>query len=270
MPRIESHEPGTFCWAELATSDGPAARRFYTELFGWASEDIPMGGDQVYTMLRLSGREVGAAYQMGADEAGRGVPPHWNSYVSVESADETAAKVRSGGGSVLAEPFDVMDIGRMAVLQDPAGAVLAVWEPRRHVGATLAAEPGAPCWYECVTRDPAAAARFYGSVFGWTTKQDPATAEYTELFLGGKVVGGMMPIAPEWGPVPSHWMVYIQVAGCDATVEKARAKGGTVRKPPSEIPGIGRFAILADPQGAAFSIIQLEHVASADAPAPAS
>ncbi len=262
MPRIERHEPGTFCWAELATSDGPAAKRFYTELFGWIADDNPMGEGMVYTMLRLGDGQVGALYPMGPDEAGGGVPPHWNSYVSVESADEAAAKARAAGGTVLAEPFDVMDFGRMAVLQDPTGAVVGVWQPKQHVGATVVDEVNAPCWYECLTKDPAAAARFYGSVFGWTTKQDPATSEYTELYLGKKVVGGMMPIGAEWGPVPSHWMVYFAVADCDATVEKTRSKGGAVRKPATDFAGIGRFAILADPQGAGFAIIRLEPRAS--------
>lgn len=262
MPRVERHEAGTFCWSELATSDAGAAKRFYTDLFGWKADDTPMGEGMVYTTLLKGEGQVGGLYQLGAEEAGRGVPPHWNSYVSVASADETASKAKSAGGTVLAEPFDVMDLGRMSVLQDPTGAVVGIWQPGRHVGTTVVEEVDAPCWYECQTKDPAAAARFYGSVFGWTTKQDPATSQYTELYLGQRVVGGMMPIAPEWGPVPSHWMVYFSVADCDATVEKAGKKGGSIHKPCAQIEEVGRFAILADPQGAGFSVIRLDPRAS--------
>ncbi|MDQ2870899.1 MAG: VOC family protein [Acidobacteriota bacterium] len=257
MPKKERYEPGTFCWAELSTSDGNDAKRFYTGLFGWEAADNPMGPDMVYTMLRLRGSEIGALYKMQPDEAGRGIPPHWNCYVSVENADETARKVKQHGGMVHAEPFDVMEFGRMAVLQDPAGAAFCAWQPKQHIGTTLVDDPGAPCWYENLTRDPAAAAAFYRDVFGWTTKQDPVKSDYTELYLGKTVVGGMMPISPEMGPMPSNWGVYFAVADCDASSEKARSLGGKVHKPPADIPEVGRFAVLADPQGAWFSIIRL-------------
>ena len=258
MPKMERHEPGTFCWSELATSDGNDAKRFYTEMFGWEAVDNSMGAGGVYTMLRLRGSEVGALYTMGAEEAGRGIPPHWNCYVSVESADETAGRVRAHGGIVYAEPFDVMEFGRMAVLQDPAGAAFCAWQPKQHTGATLVDELGAPCWYENLTRDPAVAAAFYREVFGWSTKQDPVKSDYTELYLGKTAVGGMMPIAPDMGPMPSNWGVYFAVSDCDASAEKARSLGGKIHKPPADVAGVGRFAVLADPQGASFSIIRLE------------
>lgn len=258
MPKIDRYEPGSFCWSELATSDGPGSKRFYTGLFGWTARDNPMGPDMVYTTLQLGQGDVGALYPMGKEEAGRGVPPHWNSYVSVASADETAAKAKAKGGTVVAEPFDVMDFGRMAVLQDPTGAVLSIWEARSHIGATVDNEPGAHCWNECYTKDPAAAARFYTGVFGWKTKQDPATAEYTEFFRGERAVGGMIAIAKEWGPMPPHWLAYFAVTDCDAAVQKARSLGGAIRMPPKDIAKVGRFAILADPQGAGFAIIRLD------------
>ncbi len=258
MPKIERHEPGTFCWPELSTRNGPDAKSFYTGLFGWESEDNSMGGEGIYTMLRLHGADVGALTTMRPEEAAGGVPPHWSCYVSVESADETVTRAREHGGLVHAGPFDVMDAGRMAVLQDPAGAAFCVWQPNKSIGTALAGEEGAPCWYENLSRDPAAAAAFYRKVFGWSTKQDPATSDYTELYLDKQPVGGLMPIAAEWGPMPSSWGVYFQVGDCDASAGKARSLGGKIAKPPAEIEEIGRFAVLTDPQGAAFSIIALK------------
>lgn len=256
MPRIDRHAPGTFCWAELAAGNGPEAKTFYSKLFGWESVDNSMGEAGIYTMLRLRGAEIGALYTMGPEEATRGIPPHWNCYVSVGSADETVEKVKAHGGIVLAGPFDVMDAGRMAVLQDPVGAAFSVWQPKIHIGTKVIGEAGAPCWYENLSRDAGTAARFYKDVFGWTAKQDPVKTDYTELLLGNEAVGGLMPITPEMGPMPSSWGVYFQVDDCDAAAAKAKSLGGKIMKPPAEVEEAGRFAVLMDPQGAMFSIIR--------------
>src|SRR5437660_632531 len=119
--------PGTFCWAELATTDGPGAKKFYCELFGWEADDRPIGPDMVYTMLKLDGKDVGALFQK--DDSMKNVPTNWAQYISVTSADETAAKAQSLGGTVMQGPFDVMEFGRMAVILDPAGAAFCIWQP---------------------------------------------------------------------------------------------------------------------------------------------
>ena len=168
---VTKHDPGRFCWVELSTSDGPAAKKFYTTLFGWSFVDNPMGDAGVYTMLQKNGKDVGALYQMGPEQ--KGIPPNWGSYVAVENANDAAAHAKELGATVMLEPFDVMEHGRMAVLQDPAGAVFSLWEPKSHIGARVVNEPGSFCWNELYTTDPSRAAEFYMGLFGWTKDSKP-------------------------------------------------------------------------------------------------
>lgn len=255
MPLIETHAPGTFCWADLGTPDAAAAARFYTALFGWTAEALPMGPGAFYTMLFVHGRSVGALYQQDAAVAG---PPHWLSYISVASADAAAGRARRLGGTLLLEPFDVLDVGRMALMQDPTGAVAALWEPRRHAGAGLVGEPGAVCWNELATTDAGRAGAFYASLLGWTADaQSMGTTVYTLFSADGAPRGGMMTISLSWGPVPPQWLVYFAVRDCEGTTALAQSLGGAVRVPPTDAPGVGRFSILADPQGAVFAAIAL-------------
>jgi predicted enzyme related to lactoylglutathione lyase len=256
MTEMTAYTPGTFCWIDLSTSDGAAAKKFYTELFGWTAVDMPVGPDMTYTMLQIDGKDVAALYQQGENE--QGIPPHWNSYVSVTSADEIAARAKALGGTVLAEPFDVMEEGRMAIIQDPTGAVVGVWQPKRYIGAKLIGQTGALCWNEVATRDTQKAGEFYTQLFGWTSKtEDMGGTLYTVFFKGDQMSAGMLQITAEWGDVPPHWMLYLAVDDCDASVERAKSLGGQVLVPPRDVPGTGRFAVLQDPQGAAFSIIKL-------------
>ena len=253
---VAKHLPGTFCWVELSTSDGPAAKEFYTTLFGWSFQDTPMGDAGVSPMLQKNGKDVGALYQMGPEQ--KGIPPNWGSYVAVENANDAAAHAKELGATVMLEPFDVMEHGRMAVLQDPTGAVFSLWEPKSHIGARLVNEPGSFCWNELYTTDPARAADFYTGLFAWTKdSKHMDIGEYVIFNFGGRNTAGMMKIPKEWGPVPPHWMVYFAVADCDKTVEKAKSLGARITVPPTDIPEIGRFAMLTDPQGAGFSVIKL-------------
>jgi predicted enzyme related to lactoylglutathione lyase len=141
MQETPAYAPGTFCWVELATSDSAAAKKFYTELFGWSFTDNPMGPDMVYTMLQLDGKEVGALFGMDKEMESMGVPPNWLSYVSVTNADETSAKATDAGATLLKGPFDVATYGRMAVIQDPTGAVFALWQPATHIGSGITNVP---------------------------------------------------------------------------------------------------------------------------------
>src|SRR6266540_3253153 len=226
MVEMKKHEPGMFCWVELAAKDGPAAKSFYTSLFDWGVNDIPSEAG-TYSMVEKKGKEAGALYQLGPQQ--KGVPPHWNSYICVESADDAAAKAKELGGKLILEPFDVMEHGRMANVQDPTGAVFSVWQPKEHIGAQILNEPGAFCWNELYTTDPKRAGDFYSGLFGWSRE-----------------------------PMPPHWLVYFAVDDSDKTVEKAKGMGGKVMTPPMDIPNIGRFAILNDPQGADFAVIKLQ------------
>ncbi len=258
MSVMERHTPGDFCWAELGTSDPAGAKAFYSGLFGWTPDDLPIGEGMVYTMLKLEGLEVGALCELNPEQRQHGVPPHWMLYVSVESADAAAARARELGAKVVVEPFDVFDSGRMAVLQDPQGAYFSVWQPKQHIGARLAGQLGTLCWSELATTDTAAARTFYTALFGWGFKiGEGGPVQYTEWINAGKHMGGMLEMTAEWGGAPPHWMPYFLVAGCDSSAAKATDLGGNLMVPPTDIPNVGRFATVKDPQGAVFSIFQL-------------
>lgn len=255
MVEKTKYDPGTFCWVELAAKDGAAAKRFYTSLFGWEVDDMPVPDGSTYSMLKKNGRQVGALYQLGPQQAG--VPPHWNSYVSVASADASAAKAKELGGKVMLEPFDVMDAGRMAIVSDPTGAVFSLWEARRHIGAQLVNESGAFCWNELYTTDPRKAADFYSALFGWT--KDARHMDFGEyvIFKSGEAqLCGMMQLPKEWA-APPHWHVYFAVDDCDRAVATATSLGAKVMVPPTDIENVGRFAMLTDPEGAGFAMIKL-------------
>jgi len=260
MPEFTAHLPGTFNWPELATTDQKAAVTFYCALFGWTVVDVPIGPDGTYAMFQMSGRDVAAAYTMRAEE--RQGPPRWNAYITVESADEAASRARTLGGTVIAEPFDVWDLGRMAVIQDPTGAMFEVWQPRKSIGARVLYEPGALCWTELTTSDPDAAETFYTALFGWVPKHSApgAAMPYTEFRVSGADAPsiGMMPKPPHLpADVPSYWMPYFQVADVDATAENAKALGAEIYFGPHDIPDAGRFVVMGDPQGAVFAVFQM-------------
>lgn len=212
-----------------------------------------------YVILSVETREAAALVAQGEEQRRQGIPPHWLSYISVPSADAAAAKARKLGGQVLMEPFDVGEEGRMALLQDPTGATFALWQAKQHKGITAYQESGALCWTELATKDAAAATAFYTQLFGWTAKAptDPAMP-YTEWVLEGTHFGGMMEINDQWGPawkdIPSHWMVYFMVKDVDERTFRATTLGARVHVGPRDIPQVGRFAVLEDPQGAVFSL----------------
>lgn len=254
-----SHVPGTFSWVELSTTDQKAGVAFYRALFDWGVNEIPLGPDQVYSMFTLRGKRVGAGHALDREAQQQGIPSHWQLYVTVANVDDATTRAQQLGATVIDAPFDVMDAGRMAVLRDPTGAVFAIWQAKRTIGAEILNEPGALCWSELSTRDTAAAEAFYTKLFGWTAKHSaPGSGmEYTEFSNQGQAGVGMMPMpaaVPEF--VPAYWMPYFQVAICDASVAKAQQLGATVTVPPQDIPTTGRFAVLNDPQGAMFALFE--------------
>jgi predicted enzyme related to lactoylglutathione lyase len=163
------------------------------------------------------------------------------------------------------EAFDVLDVGRMAVIRDPTGAVVALWEPRRHIGAGVVGEPGTPCWNELVTVDPDSAGTFYAALLEWRCESHPmGTSTYTYCRRGETFAGGMRPIDAVDGPAMPHWLLYFAVEDCEATAAKAGSLGGRVRLPPTDVPEVGRFAVLQDPQAAVFAVIKLLPARSLD------
>jgi predicted enzyme related to lactoylglutathione lyase/membrane protease YdiL (CAAX protease family) len=258
MTITQAHAPGTFCWAELLTTDAHAAKRFYTGLFGWSFQEIPIGENAYYTMFEVGGKWISALHQMGPEQTAQGIPPNWLSYISAESADRTVARAQELGATVLMEPFDVFDSGRMGVIQDPTGAVVGLWEARNHAGAGIVGEPNSLCWNELYTTDVDRAAGFYSGLLGWEPQKQPmGDFVYTYFKHGERMSGGMMQIVPEWGPMPPHWTVYYAVDDCDAKTALAESLGGKICMPPTDVPEVGRFAMIEDPQGAAFAIIKL-------------
>jgi uncharacterized protein len=204
-------------------------------------------------MAMLGEHPVAAIAPQPAEMHAAGVPPMWNTYLAVDSADEAAAKVEAAGGKIAMAPFDVMDAGRMAFVLDPSGAPVALWQANQHIGASLVNEPGTVTWNELITTDPGAAA-FYQHVVGLTTSTfDMGGGEYTLFEAAGQMVGGTTP--PQMPGTPNHWHVYFGVADADATVAKATELGGSILVPVFDTP-VGRMAVIADPQGAVFSIIQ--------------
>ena len=258
MPQVTSHRHGHPSWADLATTDPDAAKAFYGDLFGWTFQDNPMGENMVYSMAQRDGQFVGAIYAQNDDMKQSGMPPMWNTYVTVDDADDAAAKVAPAGGSLMAEPFDVFDSGRMALAQDPSGGVLALWQAKGHIGAGVLGEVGSMVWTELASTDVEAARRFYTDILGWevTKAEMGGDMDYWMAKLDGDDLAGMYQITEEMAGMPSHWAVYWGVEDCDATVEQAKSAGANVIVKPTDIPP-GRFAVLSDPQGAAFSIVAL-------------
>ncbi|HEY7874732.1 MAG TPA: VOC family protein [Actinomycetota bacterium] len=256
MPEVNSFDTGKFCWADLATTDPEAAKSFYSSLFGWEIEDMPIPGGGTYSMARVNGRYTGALSEQMEQERSQGIPPHWNVYVSVDDVDTYVKKAEATGGTVLMPAFDVLDSGRMAVIADPTGAVFCMWQPQEHPGYGLVNEPGAMDWNELMSPDPDKARAFYTEVFGWSAEATPMgdAGEYTVFSLGEAAVAGLMK-TPEGVPMPPSWTVYYNVADCDATAAKVSELGGQVYFGPQFMETVGKFATCADPQGAVFAII---------------
>jgi len=253
MPEISEYKPGTPCWVDLNSNDIEDSKSFYTGLFGWEAVTAPVEEAGGYTMFMKGGKEVAAVGPIQNE----GQPPVWVTYIATADADASAKAITAAGGTALAEPFDVMDVGRMGVFMDPTGGAFAVWQPKRHKGAGLVNEPGALCWNELHTSDPSAAKDFYSKVFGYGAEvNDFGGDPYIEIKVDGTTVGaitGMGSMPPE---VPPHWLVYFAVDDTDATVDTVKDLGGSVLSPPMDIPA-GRFAVVADNQGSSFGVIKL-------------
>ena len=248
MPEMTRYEHGVPSWVDIGTHDPGAGVRFYSELFGWAGQDM---GEEAghYTIVSKNGKQVAAISP--AQDPG---PPRWTTYVNVDDVDEVARKAESAGGKIIVPPMDVMAAGRMAIFMDTTGAVIAAWQPGEHLGAQLVNEPGAFVWSELSSSDVAKSKAFYTAVFGWGWGGGD---DYPEAQVSGRTIGAIMS-RPEGMPaeVPDSWLVYFGTADVDADAAKAANLGARVTVGPADIPGTGRFAVLLDPQGAAFALFQ--------------
>lgn len=258
MTNIEKHAPGAFCWIELATADQSAAKDFYAKIFGWSSQDFPTGPNEVYTIFQVEGRDAAAGCTLRPEQRAHGVPPHWNLYVAVENADASAARATQLGGTVLAPPFDVFDSGRMAVVQDPTGASICLWQPNKHPGTGISGAHGTLCWADLNTHDRHRAGEFYSDLFGWQIMREDEGLEhnYWHIENGKEFIGGLPPASYLQPGTPAHWLAYFQVTDCDVTAGQAKNLGATVYMPPTDFEDVGRVSVMADPQGAAFAIFK--------------
>lgn len=252
MGERTEYKPGTFCWADVTTTHQEGAKAFYSGVFGWEADDRPVGDGVFYSMMRLGGKDVAAISPQPPQQRDAGVPPVWNSYVSVESADAVADRAKELGGNVHAPPFDVMEAGRMAVIQDPQGAFLLAWQPRDHVGAALVNAPGALCWNELASSNLDAGASFYGELFGWVaTPFEDSPEPYMTIKNGDAYNGGMRRLDREG--VPSHWLVYFGADDVEAALAKVEELGGKKLSGPIDMQ-TAKIGIAQDPQGAVFAL----------------
>ena len=251
---------GLFIWTDLQTSDPDAARSFYADVFGWESEDVDDDA-MPYWQFTKDGQLVAGVGPQGEEQEQDGVPPNWTSYVAVDDIDEVCSAASENGGEVLMSPTEVPDAGSFAILADPSGAVIGLWQSGEHTGADVFNEPGSMCWNELVTPDVDRAKEFYGAILPWQLDtEDRGGFDYTTIVLDDRPNGGMF--APgrslQEGASP-HWLVYFAVEDTDGALEAVREGGGEVLGEPQDTP-FGRVATVTDPQGATFRIIQLEQV----------
>ena len=256
MAVVKTYKPGAFCWSDLGTPDVKKAKKFYERLFGWKSKDVSMGmGDAKYSKQLLAGKDVCALYAMFDGDKKAKALPLWLPYICVKNVDTTIKKVKAAGGTIAMGPAEITDKGRMAMIVDPSGAVSALWQARAHPGAGLSGVPGTVCWHDLNTPDPAIAGPFYSKVLGWKCAGKDFSGKDYHLFKAGKDgVGGMWPVAMK--NLPTSWLTYWQVEKCAATVAKAKRLGARALMGPMEVPSMCRFAVLKDPQGAPFGVLE--------------
>ncbi len=262
MSTRTSYEDGSPSWCDLATTDPDAAKAFYSTLFGWEFQD-DSAGESVYTMCKLKG--LNAAGIFDQPEEMKGMPSSWNHYITALDLDGTIAKVGPAGGTLMTEPFDVMDAGRMAMITDATGAVTCLWSPKGAIGAEIVNEHGAFVWSELYVPDPDAAFPFYSEVFGW--KKSPMETPEGPYLVFSRTeemeTGFAAAMKPPGEDVPPHWAVWFAVDDIDAAVATAAEAGGSVPVEPFEIMP-GRAAMIVDPTGASFFVLQMNDPSMVD------
>lgn len=253
MYTVTKYPHGTFCWTDCGSTDPEKAKKFYMELMGWEAEDIPIGDGMVYTMFKINGENVAALSGLSPEQGNHSA---WTNYIAVDDIDAMVDKVKAHGGTIVMEPMDVFDNGRMMMVQDPTGAHVAFWQGKSHIGASLVNDKGAMAWNELHTKDVEKAKAFYGGVFGWTFDTDDMG--YTTFKNKGRFAGGIVDVSGE--DMPAMWMPYFNVVDIEKTVQKAQGLGGMVHVPISDAGEVGRFAIVSDPTRAPLTYMQMNDV----------
>ena len=261
--KIQSYKQGTPSWIDLSTTDVDGAKAFYAALFGWDYQDNPMGEGQVYSMAQIDGSAAGAMYTQQKEETEMGLPPYWKVYITVDDVEAIAAKAPELGATLVMEPFDVLDAGRMCIVQDPTGAVIQFWQAKAHIGCEVRDQHGALTWTELLTTDQQGASAFYSALLDVgmdkETMPTPEGENYHMFTVDGEPVAGIM-VSPQHlidMNVPPHWEVYFWVDDAREVVEKAKSMGAHVMFGPEVLPMVGTFAALIGPQGAVFGVHQL-------------
>ena len=256
MATFESYVQGTPNWVELHTPDQRAAGAFYADILGWQIDVNPMGEEDVYLIGQKDGDSIAGIAALQTEIENH--PPFWAVYLATDDVDAVTAKVEAAGGKVEMEPFDVMNFGRMSAVQDPAGARINFWQANEHIGSVRANEAGAPVWNELVTPENDKAIPFYADVLGMGSESGGMTMPDGSTYMvltdvNGRQVAGACP--PPMPGIPPHWSVYFQVDDVDATVAKVTELGGSAFAPAFDVEGVGRMAVLADPQGGMFNVM---------------
>jgi predicted enzyme related to lactoylglutathione lyase len=247
-----------FVWYDLMATDPERSRTFFTELFGWTTEDRDMGPMGTYTMLIAGQQAIGGLVPL---QDAPDVPPHWIGYVLVDDVDAAGDRATRAGGALCVPGTDIPGVGRFSVITDPDGAVVSPFWSSTPSSGECGAEssrpvPGTVCWHELLTRDPEACRAFYRDVFGWTAEDVDMgdLGPYTSFESGETQVAGMMTMPPDAGSPRGHWLYYFTVENVDDCARRIVELGGRIWHEPSDIPGIGRFAVAADPTGAMFAV----------------
>lgn len=255
--KVTSHAPGTFCWLDLSTTDTSAAKTLYGRMFGWSAVEFPAGDMGTYAMFQIDGDDIAGMYELTDEHVKQGIPTAWLAHFAVEDVDAAVEKVKALGGTVIGEPCDVLEEGRLAMVQDPTGAVFALWQARKHIGFRRVKEHGAVAWVEIATKDSARARDFYSDLFGWTSvSHDMGGTPYVVFSNQGTEIAGLMEIKKSWGEVPPHWLAYMAVDQIETAVEAARENGATIIVPPASAEGIGYWSVVRDAQGAVLALMQ--------------
>jgi predicted enzyme related to lactoylglutathione lyase len=258
MAKKTGYEHGQFSWVDLSSHGMAGAKQFYGSLFGWQADDQDTQGGPPYSIFKLEGKQAAGLGELSAEMRSQGIPPMWNSYINVDDIEATVKKAQELGATVTVPVIKVPDAGRLAYIQDPTGAHVAFWQKDKHFGAEVCNEPGSFCWNELLTRDMEKAKAFYGDLIGWTyEKHEPSPTDYYLIQAKSGMNGGIMKMTEEFGDAPPHWSVYFAVSDTDAIAKRVAELGGGVTVPPFDTP-VGKIAVLADPQGAHFSVISMK------------
>ena len=257
MSERASKKQGTPNWVDCATDDLEASERFYRDVFGWESEHVGDSAGALYSLQRLDGALVAGIYELDDRLREMGVPSHWGTYIEVDDFDQVLARVEAEGGSVLEDPIDEPDVGKIAIVQDPVGAYVRLWDSAPGQGGEMFNVPGALMWNELNTKSPERAAEFYRKVLGVEVETMEEPTPYTTLNVDGRPVAGILRTTPEMGDFPPTWDVYFGTGNVDETCEKVLSAGGKALREPFDIPGVGRMAVLQDPRGAVFEVMTM-------------